>query len=119
VILHDYHAGHRNWWTNEPSEPHATAWDYALGEAFQLIEDYTDDNGLLIWERDSDRVTVNAIKKTNKAKAAIARKTKGSKKKPYDPSPGEYWLTEPVLMRGEDWPSISEWSAQESKKRGA
>lgn len=93
-----------------------TDWDYVLAECVQFIADYTTQEGHLIWEAESERVTFNAKKKINKARAAIDRRTKGSKDKPYTPVDGEYWVTEPVLMRGEEWPTITEWFDEQARK---
>lgn len=70
-----------------------TSWDYALQNAFQAIEDYTDSkSGLLIWEIEDDNAYVNAVRKTNKFQAAIDEKTKGRGGKAYVPAPGEYFV---------------------------
>lgn len=120
MLFHDPHALNRNSFTGEPDAPHDqwNEWDFALAEARQLIEDYTDEDGHLVFERDSDATTAVATKKINKVKAAIARQTRGSQKKPYEPSPGEYFATELKLRPGRSWPSISDWWAEEQKKRG-
>ena len=120
MLARDYYALNRNAFTGEPivSETMWTDWDYALAEAIQFIDDYTTAEGHLLWESESERVTFNAKKKINKARAAIDRKTKGTEKNPYKASDGEYWVTEPVLMRGDDWPTIGEWFEDQSKKNG-
>jgi hypothetical protein len=119
MLMHDHYALHRDPWTGLPdSNVVWTDWDYILAECVQFISDYTTAEGHLVWEAESDRVTFNAVRKINRARAAIDRKTKGSEKNPYKALDGEYWLTEPVLMRGEEWPSINEWFDQESAKNG-
>lgn len=117
MLFHDPHALNRNSFTGEPDAPHDqwNEWDFALAEARQLIEDYTDRHGHLIFERDSDRVAVDAVRKVDKAQAKIDAKTKGKKYKPQD---GEYYVTELVLQQGKDWPSLAEWAEIEAKKRG-
>lgn len=120
MILQDHHAGHRDYYTGEvdgPADP--TEWDYALSSAFQIIEDNQTPEGHLRWESESDRVTFDAKRRINKARAAIERRTKGTEKVPYKPQDGEYWVTEPVLMdRGAnpDWPTMSEWVEDEVRK---
>lgn len=119
MLLHDHYALHRDPWSNKPFENVVwTDWDYVLAECIQLIEDYTTPEGHLGWESDSERVTFDARRKINKARAAIDRKTKGSEKNPYKAQDGEYWVTSPVLMRGEDWPTIGEWFEEQAKKNG-
>lgn len=118
MLFRDYYALNRNVFTGEPivSENMWTDWDYALAEAVQFIDDYTTQEGHLVWEAESERVTFNAKKKINKARAAIDRRTKGSKDKAYQASDGEYWVTEPVLMRGDEWPTLTEWFEEQSRK---
>jgi len=122
MLFHDPYALNRNWFTGEPDGPDAherfNEWDFALADAMQTIEDYTDKHGHLIFERDSDRVDVVAKKKIDKAQAAIDKKTRGKNGKPYEPELGEFFVTELVLRRGEEWPTIAEWSEAENKKRG-
>lgn len=102
--------GHRDWFTGDPIRPleEWVDWDYALISALQVIEDHTDKHGLLVWEVDSDRVDVEAIKQKDKFQAAVERRTKGSPKKGYTPSPGEYFTPKMNLLGG-DWPTYSEW----------
>jgi hypothetical protein len=120
MLCRDYYALNRNVYSGEPivSESMWTDWDYALAESIQFIDDYTTAEGHLIWEAESERVTFNAKKKINKARAAIDRKTKGTEKNPYKVSDGEYWVTEPLLMRGDDWPTLSEWLDEQVRKNG-
>lgn len=117
MLFHDPHALNRNSFTGEPDAPHDqwNEWDFALAESRQLIEDYTDKHGHLIFERDSDEVAVDAIKKVDKAQAAIDKKTSGKK---YKAGPGEYFVTELWLARGKEWPTLKSWMEQEQKKRG-
>lgn len=117
MLMHDHYALHRNPWTDEPADAIVwTDWDYLLAECVQFIEDYTTQEGHLAWESESERVTFDARRKINKARAAIDRKTKGSEKNPYKPYDGEYWVTDPVLMRGDDWPTLDEWLEEQNRK---
>lgn len=58
AILRDYWALNRSWYTDEPwsvdlwrtpDAPEWTAWDYALLEAYQMVEDYTNQEGEFPW----------------------------------------------------------------------
>jgi len=119
VLLYDNYAMHRDWFTGEvDEEPFWTDWDYILAEVAQMLEDYRTPEGHMFWEAESQRVTFDAQRKINKARAAIERKTKGSKNKPYKPADGEYWVTEPVLMSGDDWPTIAEWMEEKNVREG-
>jgi hypothetical protein len=108
--MRDPYFGNRDWFTGEPTDtPEVwTDWDYALVSAFQVIEDNTNKHGLLQWEVDSERMDVKAIHKTDKFQAAVDRRTKGSKKKAYQPDPGEYFVPE-LDLRGGEWPTYSEY----------
>lgn len=86
--------GKRDPFTGEPrgDRDEYTSWDWALQNAFQTIEDYTDEkSGLLIWEIEDENAYVDAVRKTNKYQAAIDNKTKGKAGKPYVAAPGEYF----------------------------
>jgi len=117
VLMRDHYALHRNSYSGDVDETVVwTDWDYALAEAVQLLEDYTTPEGHVVWEADSERVTFDAKKKISKARAAIERKTRGSKNKAYEPDLGEYWVTTPRLMHGEEWPTLEEWVLEQNEK---
>lgn len=89
-----------------------TSWDYAIGTAMQIIEDGTTEQGHLIWEASGDDVYFDAIRKTNKAQAAIDRITN---QEGYKSRPGEYFITE-MHQQGvepgeEKFPTRREWIA--------
>ena len=92
-----------------------TSWDYALMDAFQTIEDFTDQkSGIPIWELDDEAVYVDAVRKFNKFQQAIDNATKGSDKKPYQPAPGEYFVPDLSTRRKDAdgnpiFQSYSEW----------
>lgn len=108
--MRDPYFGNRDWFTGEPNETPETwtDWDYALVAAFQVIEDNTNRHGLLTWEVENERMDVDAEKRTDKFQAAVDRRTKGTKKKGYEPSPGEYFVPKLNLLGGE-WPTYSEY----------
>lgn len=110
TIMGDSSFGHRLRATGDVvGDPDGfTSWDYALIAALQIIQDYTDDNGLLVWERDSERVEVIADKKIDPFRAVIERVTK---KKNYEPRPGEYFVPRLRLIGGE-WPTLEEYVAE-------
>lgn len=60
--------------------------------AVQTIIDFTDDNGLLVWEVAEDGVIVESQRVIDKFQASVDRKTG---KEGYKPQPGERW--KPVL----------------------
>lgn len=108
--MQDPYFGHRDWYTGEELEDREAwiDWDFALVAALQIIEDSTDRNGLLVWEKENERMDVKAIKKFDKFEAAVSRATKGSKNKGYTPAPGEYFIPE-LDLRGGEWPTYSEY----------
>lgn len=80
-------------------------WDYDLISALQLIEDHSDEHGLLVWEKnDSERVEVAAEKKIDRFRAQVDRITGGSK---YKPTPGEYFVPR-LILHGDEWPTYKE-----------
>lgn len=108
--MRDPYFGNRNWFTGEKTDtPEVWSdWDYALVAAFQVIEDNTNKHGLLLWEVENERMDVQAVKKIDPFQAAVDRKTRGSKKKGYNPEPGEYFVPE-LNLRGGEWPTYSEY----------
>lgn len=87
--------GKRDPFTGEPrgDREEYTSWDWALQNAFQAIEDYTDDkSGLLIWEMEDENAYVDAVRKNNKFQAAVDNKTKTRGGKAYVATPGEYFV---------------------------
>lgn len=116
--MRDPYFGHRDWFTGEPlgDKDEKTKWDYALISALQVIEDHTNQHGVLIWEIENERMDVDAVKRTDKFQAAVDRKTKGSKKKAYSPDPGEYFVPE-LRLRGGEWPTYSDYIEDQIKKK--
>ena len=110
MILSDKHALHRDPFTGEPfEEPEWTSWDYALVQAVQLIEDYTDQHGILVWERESDSVIVEAVAKVDPFEAAKEKATSG---KNYKAAKGEYFFPKLSLVYWkdeDDWPTFRSW----------
>lgn len=119
--MRDHYALFRNSFTWEPDcEPYWLDVDYALATALQVVEDYTDnETGHLIFVEQSDRVTFDAQKYVKKSVAVVERKTKGSKSKAYEASPGERWRTIPRLTSGDEMPTLAEWLAEQDRKNGA
>ena len=107
--MHDDWHGHRDPRNNAPTGDKDAwiGWDYALITALGVIEDYSDENGLLGWEIDDEAVEVNAVKKFNKFKASIENITSGAK---YKASPGEYFVPEVTTRRSSgEFQTFSEW----------
>ena len=102
--MRDPYFGHRDWYTGEPlrDRDEWTDWDFALIAALQVVEDNMDKHGLLSWEVLHEDMDVNALKKIDKFQAAVARRTKGSKKKGYTPSDGEYFVPELSFLGPEE-----------------
>lgn len=104
--------GHRDWFTEAPTgdKDEWTDWDYALARAQQLIEDYTDQHGNLVYEVQDDRVVVEAVRKIDKFEAAKDRITS---KKNYKPLDGEYYVPR-LEKRSAEWPTFEEWVADQA-----
>lgn len=108
--MQDPYFGHRDWFTGEELADREawTDWDFLLATALQIIEDHTNKHGLLQWEVDNERMDVIAEKKIDKFQAAVDRRTKGTSKKGYTPSPGEYFVPK-LDLRGGEWPTYSDY----------
>lgn len=108
--MNDPYACNRDFFTGEPIRPadEWSDWDYVLVSAFELLNDLTDGDGNLAFEVENERMDVMAVKRTNKFHAARDRATKGSPKKGYTPTPGEYFVPKLRLVGGK-WPTIQEY----------
>lgn len=118
VIFQDKYFGFRDLNNWEPlQEPEWTTWDYVLIQTLQLIEDYTTEHGLLIWEVDenADNVDVVAVKKVDRFEAAKERITG---RKNYKATPGERYVPKTVLNWGE-WPTFEDWVDYQSERDGS
>lgn len=120
VIARDDWYGHRDPLTGEPlgDRDEWISWDHALADAFQTIEDFTDSaSGLPVWQIEDEAVEVDAVKKINKFRKSVEMATKGTEKKPYKPSPGEYFVPK-IFSRRSDGSvqSFHEWTKKMSEK---
>lgn len=91
-------------------------WDFALIEALETIDDFTDDNGLLRWEVDEDGVSVDSVKTYDKFQASIDRKTGRDN---YKPEPGERWkpVVRPSRYREDGgFQTFAEWRESQNAK---
>lgn len=114
--MQDHAYGFRDEWDWEQltGEIHWLDWDYALSSALQIIEDNTDDSGILVWEKDSDNVEIDADRKINKFDAAKTRKTSGKK---YKPLAGEYFVPNLRLIDDEKpWPDRLSWLQEKAEE---
>lgn len=93
-----------------------TVWDYRLFKAHHILQDWYRD-GIPIWWDESERVTFDAKARVSKSKAAIDRAQESASKKK-TPTPGQYFIAEPRLMDGDDFPTREEWFEEQSKKSG-
>lgn len=73
AVTMDDDFGHRNKVTGERKLPRGTwtTWDYLLLNVHQLITDFTDQNGFLVWELEDpqERTVVEGRIKTDRAEA--------------------------------------------------
>lgn len=114
--MRDEWFGHRNPLTGAPmgDREEYTSWDFALLEALQTVEDFTDQkSGMPVWEIETPWVDVNAVRKINKFQAAIDNATRGTEKKPYKPRPGEYFVPELYSRKLDDDGNEVFWSFKE------
>lgn len=113
--MRDPYFGHRDWFTGEEQDDREakTDWDYALMAAYQIIQDHTDSDGVLIWENESDNIEVNAKWRKSKFRAAVEQRTGGKK---YKAQKGEYFVPDVHKMWGE-YPTYSEWIDKQVKEQ--
>lgn len=104
MVMKDPWYGHRDYFFEPDGDKGEwVAWDYSLASALQIIEDGTDkSSGLPHWMIDAEEADVIAVRRTDKFQAAIAKKTKGTEKRPYKAQPGETWVPEVSHSYGGD-----------------
>ena len=74
-------------------------------------------DGIPIWWDESERVTFDAKPRVSKSRAAIERaQEKASKAK--TSVPGRYFIAEPKVMDGGDFPTRTEWLEEQARKSG-
>ena len=108
--MRDPYFGHRDL-NGEPNgdRDEWIEWDYLLISALQVIEDFTDRNGLLVWESESEEVDVVAERKIDPFQAAVERRTS---RKGYKAAPGETFIPK-LVLQGQKWPTHSDWVKQQ------
>lgn len=94
--------GHRHPLTGSPQgdKDEWTQWDYSLAQAYQTIEYYRDGNGIFQWQKDDPLEDIAAIRKHDAFQAAVDIMTRGTEKKPYKPTPGEYFVPDVKVRSG-------------------
>lgn len=116
VIMRDDWFGHRDPFTYAPEgdKDEWLDWDYALIDAVQTVEDYSDPkSGLLKWELDDDDAVVDAIKRIDPFQEAIDLATRGEN---YKPAPGETFVPDIYKYGGGDLQTYPEWLEQQARK---
>lgn len=105
--------GHRNPLTGVPTgdQDEWIAWDFALAQAYQTIEYYRDQNGIFQWQKDDPLENIAATRKHDPYQAAVDLMTRGTEKKPYKPTPGEYFVPDVKVRNGakRDMWTYSDW----------
>ena len=71
-----------------------------------------------IWWDESERVTFNAKSRVSKSRAAVdrAQESAGKNKKSV---PGQYFVAEPIVIDGGDFPTRDEWLEEQARKNGS
>ena len=118
MITQDHHVGHRDENTGDVLGSGWTQDDFMLFDAYQTIDDFSDQHGILVWDKESDRVDIWATHKVDKFESA---KDRAAGKKGRKPIAGEYWVPDVRLIPGyedEGWPTITEWRMNKLKAAG-
>jgi hypothetical protein len=100
---------------SDPKHKEWTLWDYRLLKAHYVIQDWYRD-GIPVWWDESERVAFDAKPRISKSRAAVERAqeaaTKGNKKAVH----GRYFITEPKVIDGGEFPTRDEWLEEQSRK---
>ena len=92
-------------------------WDYRLFKAHYIIQDWYRD-GIPIWWDESERIAFDAKARISKSRAAIERAQEASTKNNKKAVPGRYFIAEPKVIDGGEWPTKEEWLEEQSNKSG-
>lgn len=92
-----------------------TAWDYKLVKAHYILQDWYRD-GIPVWWDESERVAFDAKPRVSKSRAAIERAQEASTKGGKKSVPGRYFIAEPKVIDGGEFPTRAEWLEEQEKK---
>lgn len=116
MVMADEDFGHRDSITGTPKGDRTKwiDWDFALDQAFHIIEAYTDQDGIYEWQKRDPAQGIDAKRKVNAFHAAKDRITNA---KNYKPQPGEYFVPDMKSVRADEslW-TYQEWREDEMKK---
>jgi hypothetical protein len=101
---------------SDPSHHDWDIWDYRLLKAQYIIQDWYRD-GIPIWWDESERVTFDAVARVSKSRAAIERAQENASRGNKKPVPGRYFIAEPRIIDGGDFPTRDEWLEEQALKR--
>lgn len=126
MIMQDEWFGHRDPFTHQPvgDKDAWTSWDFLLSNVYQLIEDFTDQHGFLLWEVEDkhERAIIETSIEVDRVEQAIKLKSENKQTaKQMAATPGAYIKPKIVLRKGvKDWPTHVEFfkylSEKESKE---
>lgn len=107
MIMQDDWFGHRDPLTGAKlGDRHEwILWDFSLMNAYKLIEDYTDERGILLWEKDmpGEPVIFDTELKLDRATEAVVKAESAHRERMAN-NPGMYVVVKPKL-RAKDWPT--------------
>lgn len=118
VLMRDDWFGHRDWITGSEvgDKDEWTAWDFAIVEAWQTIEDYTMPSGVLRWEHDDDDLEISADEFIDKFQQAVDAKTSAKK---YKPKNGVRFVPNLISRReDESFQTYQEWLSSQWAEDG-
>lgn len=109
MLLHDVYALHRNWWDPQwkpgIGDTDWTTWDYALADAYQIIEDYTDSESGQWLPYDQSGDVYWDVKSRISGSLAAIRKAEENR----ELQPGESLYAVPVFRDDKDKPTLESW----------
>lgn len=101
----------------EPEHVTWDIWDYRLFKAHYILQDWYRD-GIPVWWDESDRVTFDAVARVSKSRAAIDRAQNSASKSKAKPVHGRYYVAQPRVMDGGEFPTREEWLKEQADKAG-
>jgi hypothetical protein len=80
-----------------------------------MVQDWYRD-GIPIWWDESERIVFTAQSRVSKSRAAVERAQEASTKGNKKAVPGRYYVAEPAVNDGGDWPTRDEWLEEQANK---
>lgn len=102
---------------NDPTHKEYDHWDLILLKTHYFIRDFTVD-GVPVWWDSSDRVGFEVKRRISRSKAALDKAQDQDNGKNKKRVFGRYYVPEPRVIDGGEFPTFAEWAEEQRQKDG-